>query len=37
MKEITEGEEFIYIDRKGRRFRGKISGRFKSLRITKLK
>jgi len=37
MKEITEGEEFIYITRKGKRHKAKISGIFMTLSIKKLK
>ena len=37
MREINEGEEFVYITRKGKRYKGKISGIFMSLTIKKLK
>lgn len=37
MKQITECEEFIYVNRKGKRFKAKISGLFVSLTIKKMK
>ena len=37
MKEITENEEFIYITKKGKRYKGKIGGLFMSLSIKKMK